>query len=48
MKQQTNDICHQCVEAHNALNGRYCNRLQKYVEYAKEPLCVEQSNMETV
>ena len=36
---RTNNYCAICANAHNALNGRYCNVLRRYVEYAKVPPC---------
>lgn len=40
MPTHTNEICRECPIAYNALNGRYCKRIGKYVEYATEPECV--------
>ena len=28
-----------CETAFNAINGRFCRKLNSYVEYAKEPPC---------
>lgn len=33
--------CRACREAWNALNGRWCGKLWKYVEYDFEPKCLE-------
>lgn len=39
MKVQTNSKCAACPLAYNAINGRYCNQLHQYVEYAKSSPC---------
>lgn len=39
MSNQTNPQCATCEKAYNGLNGRFCNVLKKYVEYAAKPLC---------
>jgi len=39
MNVRSNDICNACREGRNCVNGRYCMRLHRYVEYAKEPPC---------
>ena len=44
MSSHTNPECAVCKEAFNGLNGRYCNRLKKYVEYAAQPLCKPKKN----
>lgn len=36
---KANPYCAVCIKAHNALNGRYCTALRRYVEYAKQPPC---------
>ena len=30
-----NRECHQCDQSHEGINGTYCNKLQRYVEYGK-------------
>ncbi len=35
----TNLVCRHCPEAHDGLNGRYCNVLRRYVEYDRLPKC---------
>ncbi len=35
----TNQYCSSCQRSHNGLNGRYCNYVKRYVEYAKTPPC---------
>ncbi len=40
---KTNLVCAHCDKAHDALNGRYCNILNVYVEYAQQPLCGKKS-----
>ena len=32
-------MCKDCPEGRNCLNGRYCLRLKRYVEYSSVPLC---------
>lgn len=39
MKKAKNNLCAQCPKAHDSINGRYCNKLRKYVQYATEPPC---------
>lgn len=39
MATKSNPYCATCPKAHNSINGRYCNVLRRYVEYAKEPAC---------
>lgn len=34
------NLCADCQYALNALNGRYCTKLQRYVEYAATPQCL--------
>lgn len=46
MNTGTNKICAECSIAQNSLNGRYCNKLRKYVEYAKAPPCGKTSVQE--
>ncbi|MBR3626783.1 MAG: hypothetical protein IKN48_10705 [Bacteroidaceae bacterium] len=38
-KKRCNDTCAVCASAHNSINGRYCQLLKRYVEYAKVPPC---------
>lgn len=40
MSTQTNEICAACVGSYLGVNGRFCKKLNCYVEYAKEPPCV--------
>lgn len=35
----SNKACKRCSFAHNAINGRYCDELQRYVEHAETPAC---------
>ena len=37
--QTMRSFCADCQYALNALNGRYCTKLQRYVEYATAPQC---------
>lgn len=37
-------FCADCRHALNALNGRYCTKLQRYVEYATAPQCLTNKN----
>lgn len=39
MASHTNPICAVCPTAFNGLNGRYCSRLQRYVEHTTIPVC---------
>ena len=39
MGEGSNQVCMQCETAYNAINGRFCRKLNGYVEYAKEPPC---------
>lgn len=32
-------VCDKCEQAHNGLNGRYCNKLKRYVEHSKTKQC---------
>lgn len=41
MTTRSNPYCTTCLNAHNGLNGRFCNVLGKYVEYDKTPKCEE-------
>lgn len=34
-----NEECMTCAEAWNTLNGRWCGRMGRYVEYADGPPC---------
>ena len=38
--QTMRSFCADCQYALNALNGRYCTKLQRYVEYATAPQCL--------
>ncbi len=40
----TNLICDNCTAAHNSINGRYCERLARYVEYFNQPICITPKN----
>lgn len=40
VKDKFNLPCRQCPNAHNGINGRYCNVFNKYVEYDKSPICI--------
>lgn len=31
--------CEYCEESHQSLNGRWCRRLRRYVEYARSVPC---------
>ncbi len=35
----TNQFCATCKQSHNALNGRFCTLLNRYVEHANTPPC---------
>lgn len=35
----TNDECQVCINAFNGINGRFCCKLHRYVEYAVVPPC---------
>ena len=35
MMTDTNEMCAVCAEAHNSLNGRFCRKLGRYVEYER-------------
>lgn len=37
----TNPTCARCREGRNLVNGRFCEHLAHYVEYAKQPPCVD-------
>lgn len=39
----TNARCAKCRDAHEGINGRYCNILKIYVEYAEKPKCNRQN-----
>lgn len=39
MPSRTNPTCQKCKEAYERITGRYCKRLDRSVEYAKEPPC---------
>lgn len=34
-----NDKCRNCNDAHNGINGRHCNKLDRYVDYNITPPC---------
>lgn len=34
-----NPYCATCLNAHNGINGRYCNKNRRYVEHDKAPVC---------
>lgn len=36
----TNPICQACPQSYNTINGRYCNKAHRYVQYNKEPVCI--------
>lgn len=36
-----NERCRTCAHGRNCINGRWCEKLKKYVEYAKELECDE-------
>ena len=36
--------CSSCPNAHNGINGRYCNMFKKYVEYMQSPICINKKN----
>ena len=38
--QTMRSFCADCQYALNALNGRYCTKFQRYVEYATAPQCL--------
>lgn len=42
--QTMRSFCADCQYALNALNGRYCTKLQRYVEYATAPQCLTNKN----
>ncbi len=39
MASRTNTICAKCPMAQERLNGRYCTKLNRNVEYDKKPAC---------
>lgn len=39
-------VCQHCTEALNAINGRYCKRLGRYVEHDREPPCLPDKRKE--
>lgn len=39
LKSKSNEQCANCPQSHLAVNGRYCKKLKRYVEYAVTPLC---------
>ena len=36
-----NPECHKCHLSHEGINGTYCGKLQRYVEYGKGDCCIE-------
>ena len=36
-----NPECHKCKLSHEGINGTYCGKLQRYVEYGKGDCCIE-------
>lgn len=36
-----NPECHKCELSHEGINGTYCGKLQRYVEYGKGDCCIE-------
>lgn len=34
-----NEQCRTCAHGRNCINGRWCEKLRKYVQYDKKPLC---------
>lgn len=34
-----NDECRSCPHGRNCINGRWCEEIKKYVQYANKPLC---------
>lgn len=42
--QTMSSFCTGCQYALNALNGRYCTKLQRYVEYDTTPQCLTNKN----
>lgn len=38
-RSETNDECQVCINAFNGINGRFCCKLHRYVEYAVVPPC---------
>ncbi len=38
----TNQFCNSCKQAYNAINGRYCILLDRYVERRSIPPCSTQ------
>lgn len=39
MKRNTNPLCQTCQLARNNINGRYCSKIQRYVEHDTTPAC---------
>ena len=44
MKIHCNPFCLSCRQSYNALNGRYCTLLNRYVEHASVPPCSTDKN----
>lgn len=43
---KSNQFCNSCRRAHNAINGRYCTLLRRYVEHTNIPPCSTQQTKE--
>lgn len=39
MSSQSNEQCANCPKSYLGVNGRYCDELKHYVEYAVTPPC---------
>lgn len=39
MSNYTNEKCKACAEAYEGINGRFCTKLNHYVEYAQAAPC---------
>ena len=42
----TSEVCKESQEAHNGINGRYCDKLKLYVEYKISPPCQKSTSQE--
>lgn len=42
-RQRTNPRCAACEQPFNAINGVYCPKVQKYINYATTPPCESQT-----
>ena len=40
MKPYTMHVCEGCEQLRNCINGKYCLKLHKYVEWSKKKDCV--------